>query len=161
MAALERVAGADAQDCVGDARKVLFVVDPGQLRRSRGHASARNAARGGRGDRSRAPGGGRVRLPLPERLRRLEEILGRKVKLVPFSPDPVRFLKSAFAPVEVRSVVVTERDGRRRAYVEVDKLHRGLAIGKDGHNIALVRRLAMRHHDIHEVVVGARLKDRI
>lgn len=131
MAALERLTRIQARDCVGDERKVVFVVDPGQVRQ---------ALRDGEG------------------VQRLEDVLKRKVKLVEASPDPARFLARAFAPVEIRSVTVEERNGVRKAYVEVPKVYRGVAIGKGGHNIALIRQLAQRHFDIDEVVLGNRSK---
>lgn len=131
IAALERVSRVQAQDCVGDGEKILFVVRPGE---------ARLALR----DR--------------EAVQYLEKALSRKVKLVESSRDPAKFLSNAFAPVKVQSVTLEERDGARKAYVEVPKLYRGVAIGKGGHNIALIRQLAQRHHQIDDVVVGAQLK---
>ncbi len=127
MAALERLTRVQARDCVGDERKLVFVVGPGQVRQA---------------------------LRDREGVQRLESILKRKVKLVEASPDPAKFLARAFAPVEVRSVTVEERSGVRKATVEVPKVYRGVAVGKGGHNIALVRQLAKRHFGIDEVVVG-------
>ncbi len=132
MAALERLTRTQAEDCVGDEQKVLFVVGPGRARRI---------------------------LRDREAVQRLERVLKRKVRLVEASRDPARFLTNAFAPVEVRSVTLEERDGVRKAYVEVPKLYRGVAIGKGGHNIALIRRLAERHFGIDEVAVVAQLQN--
>ncbi|MEM3086175.1 MAG: NusA-like transcription termination signal-binding factor [Halobacteria archaeon] len=133
ISALERLTRTQAEDCVGDAQRVIYVVRPGEARRT---------------------------LRDPEAIQRLERALQRKIKLVESSPDPARFLADAFAPVQVETVALEEQEGSRKAYVQVPKLYRGVAIGKGGRNIALIRQLARRHLGIDEVVVGAQLKGR-
>ena len=134
MASLERLTRIQAQDCVGDGQKIMFLLRPGEARQV---------------------------LWDREAVQHLEKVLGRKVKLVESSRDLTKFLSNAFAPVEVRSVTLETRDGRRKAYVGVPKLYRGVAIGKGGHNIALIRQLAQRHLDIDDVVVGDKVKGEV
>jgi len=124
IAVFEDVTGATATDCVFDDERVVFVVAPDDM----------GAAIGEGG----------------ETVGQVEAALGRPVRLVEDAERPAAFVANALAPAAVYNVTISENDDRV-AYAEVDHADRGVAIGEDGHNIAMARRLAARHFDIDDV----------
>jgi len=85
-----------------------------------------------------------------EHVGRVEERIGKPIKLVEDAPTPENFVANALAPAAVYNVTISE-NGDRLAYVEVAQEDRGAAIGSDGRNIEAARRLAARHHDIDDI----------
>ncbi|HEC63576.1 MAG TPA: transcription termination factor NusA [Candidatus Acetothermia bacterium] len=67
------------------------------------------------------------------------ELAGEKVDIVRWSEDPVELIKGSLAPATVLDVQVDE--GEKRALVTVPKAELSLAIGRDGHNVALAAKL--------------------
>jgi N utilization substance protein A len=82
-----------------------------------------------------------------ERVQRVEDRLGREVKLVEDARTAENFVANALAPAAVYNVTISENDDTV-AYAEVAQEDRGAAIGTDGKNIDAARTLAARHHDI-------------
>jgi N utilization substance protein A len=82
-----------------------------------------------------------------ERVQRVENRLGREVKLVEDARTAENFVANALAPAAVYNVTISENDDTV-AYAEVAQEDRGAAIGTDGKNIDAARTLAARHHDI-------------
>ncbi|MFQ3318498.1 MAG: N utilization substance protein A [Natronomonas sp.] len=115
-----------ATDCIVDDEydRVVFVVSPGTMGQAIG------------------PGGKHVK--------RIEEKLGQDVEVVEGADTPEDFVANALAPAAVYNVTISE-DDTTVAYAEVDHDDRGVAIGKDGRNIDLARRLAKRHFDVDEI----------
>jgi N utilization substance protein A len=122
----EEETDAAVRDCVVDEEydRVIFLVKPGEM----------GAAIG--------PGG--------EYVTRVEDRIGRDVKLVEDAERAEDFVANALAPAAVYNVTISENDDRL-AYAEVDDADRGAAIGADGRNIDAARLLADRHHDIDDV----------
>jgi len=117
-----------ATDCIVDDEydRVVFVVPPGTMGQAIG------------------PGGKRVE--------RLESKLGRDVEIVEGADTAAAFVANALAPAAVYNVTMSgENDEKTVAYAEVDSEDRGVAIGTDGRNIELARRLAKRHFDVGEI----------
>jgi N utilization substance protein A len=85
-----------------------------------------------------------------EHVSRVEEQIGKSIKLVEDAPTAEGFVANALAPAAVYNVTISENDDRL-AYVEVAEEDRGAAIGADGRNIDAARRLAARHHDIDDI----------
>ncbi len=85
-----------------------------------------------------------------EHVSRVEEKIGKPIKLVEDAPTPEDFVANALAPAAVYNVTISENDDRL-AYVEVAEEDRGAAIGADGRNIDAARRLADRHYDIDDI----------
>jgi len=85
-----------------------------------------------------------------ERVRRVEEQVGKSIKLVEDAPTAEHLVANALEPAAVYNVTISENDDRL-AYVEVAEADRGAAIGADGRNIDAARLLASRHHDIDDV----------
>src|SRR6267142_3279130 len=70
----------------------------------------------------------------------VQELRGEKIDIVPFDPDPARFVCNAIQPAEVNKVIVDEADGRMELVVPDEKL--SLAIGRKGQNVRLAHRLS-------------------
>ena len=113
-------------DCVVDDAfdRVVFVAPPGTMGQAIG------------------PGGKHVK--------RLESKLRRDVEVVEGADTAEAFVANALAPAAVYNVTVSG-DDTTVAYAEVDDDDRGVAIGTDGRNIELARRLARRHFDVDEI----------
>jgi len=126
ISVVEEETDATVRDCVVEEsfERLLFVVKAGEMARAIG------------------PGG--------ENVRELEERLDREIKLVEDAENAEVFVANALAPAAVYNVTVSENDDTV-AYAEVDQHDTGVAIGKDGKNIAAARTLAARHFDIDDI----------
>ncbi|QLD85504.1 NusA-like transcription termination signal-binding factor [Natronomonas halophila] len=115
-----------ATDCIVDDEydRVVFVVPPGTMGKAIG------------------PGGTHVQ--------QLEDKIGQDIEIVEGADTPENFVANALAPAAVYNVTISEND-TTVAYAEVDRDDVGVAIGTDGRNIDLARRLAKRHFDVDEI----------
>ena len=83
------------------------------------------------------------------------DAFGRAVDVVEIADSAEEFVKSALAPARVEEVkIIIHRDGNRVASVTVKSEDRGIAIGRDGRNVARARILARRHFDLTNVVIA-------
>jgi N utilization substance protein A len=69
----------------------------------------------------------------------VQELRGEKIDIVPFDPDPARYIINAIQPAEVNKVIVDESDHRMELVVPDEKL--SLAIGRKGQNVRLAAQL--------------------
>jgi len=124
----EATCGAAVIDCIDSGEMMVFVIKQGDIRRvfrSRGNS-----------------------------LKRFSQMVKRKIKVVEHSDDPAVFIRNAFSPAKITDLRVTEKpDGRKIAVVAVLTKDKGLAIGREGRTVGLIRTLAKRHYDIDQVVV--------
>jgi N utilization substance protein A len=131
IATFERITGASAVDVVrdDDGERIIFVVREKQLGKAigRGGANVKAAA----------------------------DAFGRTIDVVEIADSPEEFVKSALAPARVEEVkIIIHRDGNRVASVTVKSEDRGIAIGREGRNVARARILARRHFDLTNVVIA-------
>src|SRR5262249_8607452 len=77
----------------------------------------------------------------------VQELRGEKIDIVPFDPDPARFVCNAIAPAEVSRVLIDADTHTMELIVPDDKL--SLAIGKKGQNVRLASQLTGWKIDIH------------
>ena len=83
------------------------------------------------------------------------DVFGRAVDVVEMAETAEEFVKSALAPARVETVKIIEhRDGNKVASVTVKTEDRGIAIGRDGRNVARARILVKRHFDLDNVVIA-------
>src|SRR3954466_2404086 len=78
------------------------------------------------------PRGSRVRMVV-------SELRGEKIDIIPWNPEPARFVAKALSPARVREVLVDDDSSEATVVVPDDQL--SLAIGKDGLNARLAARL--------------------
>ena len=77
----------------------------------------------------------------------VQELRGEKIDIVPFDPDPARFVCNAIAPAEVSRVLIDASTHTMELIVPDEKL--SLAIGKKGQNVRLASQLTGWRIDIH------------
>jgi len=88
-------------------------------------------------------------------VRAASDAFGRVVDVVEIADTAEEFVKSALAPARVEAVKIIEhRDGNKVASVTVKTEDRGIAIGRDGRNVARARILVKRHFDLDNVVIA-------
>src|ERR671932_484868 len=78
------------------------------------------------------PRGSRVRMVV-------SELRGEKIDIIPWNPEPARFVAKALSPARVREVLVDDETREATVVVPDDQL--SLAIGKEGLNARLAARL--------------------
>ncbi|WP_417912629.1 transcription termination factor NusA [Candidatus Electronema sp. TJ] len=76
----------------------------------------------------------------------VQELQGERIDIVPWSPDPARYVANALAPAEVTRVMVDEENHSLLAVVPDDQL--SLAIGRQGQNVRLAARLLSWRIDV-------------
>lgn len=70
----------------------------------------------------------------------IREILGEKIDVLRYDPNPAEFIKNALSPAQVSRVVILDED-KRQALAIVEDSQFSLAIGKQGQNVRLANRL--------------------
>ncbi len=70
----------------------------------------------------------------------IRELLGEKIDVLRYDPDPVAFIQNALSPARVNRVVILDVD-KKQALAIVDDDQFSLAIGKQGLNVRLANRL--------------------
>jgi N utilization substance protein A len=78
------------------------------------------------------PRGSRVRMVV-------SELRGEKIDIIPWNPEPARFIAKALSPARVREVLIDDDGKEATVLVPDDQL--SLAIGKEGMNARLAARL--------------------
>ncbi len=76
----------------------------------------------------------------------LQELKGEKIDVVPWDPDPAKFVYNALAPAECSKVIIDEKNKTLEVIVPDDQL--SLAIGRKGENVKLASKLVGWRIDI-------------
>src|SRR5947209_736792 len=92
------------------------------------------------------PRGSRVRMVV-------SELRGEKIDIIPWNPEPARFVAKALSPARVREVLVDDETKQATVIVPDDQL--ALAIGKEGLNARLAARLTGWTVDIQSATAFA------
>jgi transcription termination/antitermination protein NusA len=69
----------------------------------------------------------------------VQELRGEKIDIIPWNPDPAKFICNALAPAEIIRVIIDEVNRSMEVVVPDEQL--SLAIGKRGQNVRLASRL--------------------
>jgi N utilization substance protein A len=88
----------------------------------------------------------------------VQELQGERIDIVPWSPDPAKYVYNALAPAEVSMVIVDEDSHQLLVVVPDDQL--SLAIGRQGQNVRLASRLMSWRIDVKSESRYANLEDR-
>lgn len=72
-------------------------------------------------------------------INRLKSVFKKRVIVVADSNDPEIFLKNMFYNINILSVEMREAMGEKTLFVAVDEKDRGIAIGKDGERIKMIK----------------------
>jgi N utilization substance protein A len=76
----------------------------------------------------------------------VQELRGERIDIVPWSPDPARYVCSALSPAQVSKVIIDEATKSMDVIVPDDQL--SLAIGRRGQNVRLAVQLTQWRIDI-------------
>jgi transcription termination/antitermination protein NusA len=87
----------------------------------------------------------------------VQELQGEKIDIVPWSPDPAKYVSNALAPAQVSLVVVDEENKTLQVIVPDDQL--SLAIGRQGQNVRLASRLLGWRIDVYSETKYAKLME--
>ena len=77
----------------------------------------------------------------------VQELRGEKIDIVPWDPDPAKFVCNALSPAEILRVIVDEENRAMEVVVPDDQL--SLAIGKKGQNVRLASRVTNWKLDVN------------
>lgn len=85
----------------------------------------------------------------------LRQIVGKDVEIVESGDSPEELIKNSLYPAKVIMVKVTKApSGAKIAITTVAPEDKGVAIGKNGRNIARAKLLARRYYDIERIVLA-------
>lgn len=87
----------------------------------------------------------------------VQELQGERIDIVPWNPDPAKFVSSAMAPAQVSMVIVDE--DRRSLLVVVPDDQLSLAIGRQGQNVRLASKLLGWRIDVKSAKRYAKLEE--
>lgn len=125
MNVFEKVTRTKLKDIIVEGEKVFFILQPGQLRKALG--------------------------PQNKNATKLEEIVGKKVKIVQYTDNVHQFIKNVFSPLKI--VDMTDDDG----VITIkgpDQKTRGLMIGARAGNLRLYEKIVQKYFpDIKELKV--------
>jgi N utilization substance protein A len=112
---MERITRARVKDCFKDDETIYFVV--------------------GRGEMGKALGKG------GSNIKKVQQEMGKKIKVIEYNDHLVTFVKNVIAPVEVEEITVEDnvvliKDSRRKT--------KSLLIGRNGKNLNLIKRAVRR-----------------
>ncbi|WP_457574082.1 transcription termination factor NusA [Desulfolithobacter sp.] len=88
----------------------------------------------------------------------VQELQGERIDIVPWNPDPAKYVYNALAPAEVSMVIVDEDEHQLLVVVPDDQL--SLAIGRQGQNVRLASRLIGWRIDVKSETRYANLEDK-
>ncbi|HID97271.1 MAG TPA: transcription termination/antitermination protein NusA [Thermodesulfobacteriaceae bacterium] len=87
----------------------------------------------------------------------VQELRGEKIDIVPWNPDPAKYVYNALAPAECSSVIVDEANMSIEAIVPDEQL--SLAIGRQGQNVRLAAKLMGWKIDVRSETRHANMQD--
>ena len=120
----ERTTKASVKDCIVDDKKekITFIVKEGDA----GIAIGKGGAN----------------------IKRLREKINKKIEVLEFSEDPIKFVSNVFRPITINSSYVAEKsDGTKTLYIDVGRGNLGMKKNK----IRTVRNLVKKYFKIEEV----------
>ena len=129
IALFQDITGATVKDCIidNDMNRIIFIVRKGDL----------GLAIGRRG----------------MNIKKLRKILGKDIEVMEDGSNLEELAANAVAPARVKNVKLVELPGKKTVYINVDPRDKGIAIGKNGRNVAKAKLVLKRYYDIDSVIV--------
>ncbi len=124
----EEVTDTKVKDCIDIPEKVIFLVKEGSIQKAIG--------KGGKN------------------VTRVSNKIDRNIHVIEYSDDAEKLLESIFYSYGVKDVTIEDKNGVKHATVEVKPENKARAIGKNGRNLSIARKIMMRHSDISSVSVA-------
>ena len=123
MALFESMTGAKVKDCIAN-EKLIFVMEENEM----GKAIGKNGVN----------------------IKRIENMLKKKIKLVEFSSDVLQFVKNMIYPIEVSGIM--QEDNIIKIHGK-DTSTKAMIIGRERQNINHLSDIVKRYFDIKEIKV--------
>ncbi len=129
MTLFQDITGVTPKDCIVDESRntITFIVDPGK--------SAQAVGRRG------------------SNVRQLSRLLGKNIEIIEWADNLEDFVKNIFMPARVLGTKLVVHPNKKILYVTVDPKDKGIAIGKNGRNVAKARLVLKRYFDIDTVII--------
>ena len=124
MALFESMSGAKVKDCIEN-DKLIFIVEENEM----GKAIGKNGAN----------------------IKRIENVLKKKIRLVEFSDDIVQFVRNLIYPAEALDI---KKDDAIVTIYGKDTSARAMLIGRERQNIKSINSIAKRYFGIDEIKVA-------
>jgi len=115
----EQLTGVTIKDCVIDEEGTVFIVKEGDLGKAIGKKGSVIA--------------------------RVRSIFNKRIEIFEYGETPEKFIRNLFSPIQIVNLNIQGGDDKKVAYISVDPMNRGAAIGRDGGRIKLARLLLKRH----------------
>tara|TARA_B100002003_G_C14081375_1_gene520214 strand:+ start:303 stop:722 length:420 start_codon:yes stop_codon:yes gene_type:complete len=120
----ENLTRAKVKDCIDSGSSLIFVVQKGEI----GKAIGKNASN----------------------IKRIENMLKRKVRIIEFDEDVCKFVRNVLAPLKVEEVELVDtkvviRDNNMKT--------KGMIIGRDASNLKKHKEIVTRYFPIEDIVV--------
>lgn len=124
MNLFEKVTRAQLKDCFTNRERLVFIIQPDQLRKALGKQN--------------------------ENVKKLETALNRKIKIVEFSPNILTFIKNLMYPLRMVNI---QQDGDTIIIKGPDSKTKGLMIGARAQNLRNYEEITQKYFEIKEIKV--------
>jgi len=128
ISVFEKITDVEVVDCIDIPEKVIFIVENGSIQKAIG--------KGGKN------------------VTKISDAIDRNVHVIEYSKDDEELLKNIFYSYDVKDVEIEDKNGVKHGTVEVAQENKARAIGKEGRNLSIARKIMMRHSDISSVSVA-------
>ncbi len=128
ISVFEKITDTEVVDCIDIPEKVIFLVKNGSIQKAIG--------KGGKN------------------VTKISDAIDRNVHVIEFSDDEEKLLENIFYSYEVKDVEIEDKNGVKHGTVEVAQENKARAIGKEGRNLSIARKIMMRHSDVSSVSVA-------
>ena len=123
---LDAVSGVGAKDCVVSGDAVVFLVPENKIRQALGKNGAM--------------------------IEKIKKMLGKRVELFEYSPEPEGFFRKAFFRARIEKVEIGEKNGEKIALINADNTNKKIILQNIG-RLKKIKELAKRNYGIEEVRV--------
>ncbi len=121
---MESISNVHVKDCFKDGEMVYFIVETGEMGRALGKAGLN--------------------------VKRVQEELGKRVKVIEYNEDVERFVRNVIAPLNVERVVLQESV---LILQDSNKKTKSLLIGRESKNLTLINRAVRRFFNVEVKVM--------
>ena len=84
-------------------------------------------------------------------IKKVERVIGKKVKVFEYSSDPETFIKNIIP--QCREITMINQDDKITVEIKVSKNDRGFVIGRGGEKIKIYKEILKRVHNISDIQV--------
>lgn len=123
MSLFESITGAKLKDCIAN-DKLIFIVEEGNISKSIGKR------------------GSNVKM--------LENVIKKRIRIVEFNNDVADFIKNLIYPTIVKDI---KQENSIVSIMANDTISKGILIGRDRHNINIIKSIVKRYFKIEDIKV--------